>query len=210
MAEAAAAAELYLGWVAGSVRRGRGRDREVGRRGGERAAEGEPVPSLPALRRVPENPGPPGPVPPTGVSFPASSMYLPPPPTPPGMYRSFLCSGSVTGTLCLPGRCCVGRLGVVLTVAITFAHRDREVLSQRVVVTTGMLQRQGQPQRAYLGHGEASLLRFAIGGGDAMKQCNIVEMVKLAIALLNMPPMAKRRGLWTSPRQAFVKREPWP
>lgn len=67
-------------------------------------------------------------------------MYLPPPPGPPGMYRSFLFSGSVAGTLGLPGRRCVGRLGVVLTVAITFAHNNQEMLSQVVVVTTGMLQ----------------------------------------------------------------------
>lgn len=66
-------------------------------------------------------------------------MYLPPPPGPPGMYRSFLFSGSVAGTLGLAGRRCVGRLGVVLTVAITFAHSYQEMLSQVVVVTTGML-----------------------------------------------------------------------
>lgn len=94
---------------------------------------GEPVVCLPALRRVPENPGPPGPVPPTGVSFPSLSMYLPPPPGPPGMYRSFLFMGSVAGTLGLPGRRCVGRLGVVLTVAIVFAHSGKKTMSQQVV-----------------------------------------------------------------------------
>ena len=59
------------------------------RRGRVVTAGGDPVGCrCELLLRRPVNPGPPGPVPPTAVSLPASSMYLPPPPGPPGMYRN--------------------------------------------------------------------------------------------------------------------------
>lgn len=79
MADAAAAAELYRG--CGGVRALRGRVTAV--------VGGDPVLCLVVLRRGPLKLYPPGPVPPTGVSLPSSSTYLPPPPGPPGMYRSF-------------------------------------------------------------------------------------------------------------------------
>ncbi len=36
-------------------------------------------------------------MPPTGISVPSSSTYLPPPPGPPGIYRSFFLGGSDDG-----------------------------------------------------------------------------------------------------------------
>lgn len=47
---------------------------------------------------------PPGPVPPTGVSMPSSSTYLPPPPGPPGMYLRFLYGGAESEMVRLSGR----------------------------------------------------------------------------------------------------------
>jgi hypothetical protein len=97
-AAAAAAAELYLGLAAGRSRLGR-------------VYVGGVVPfaafSRPTRPLDPKYCDPPGPVPPTATSVPSTSMYLPPPPGPPGTYLRFFKGGSLVpsaSALCEFGR----------------------------------------------------------------------------------------------------------